>query len=473
MKKIKMSIISCMVVIAMIVTFTGTSVMAGTLYENGEILLDDYYFDTSLAEEEIHLDNDDSIETVITENQYPFDMSKQADTTDDLEEEIAEEDIQTYLMYDEVQSAEVYAWSSTDSTKHKDAIKVRKGETIYCKCTLAPATALSLSIKWFVNGTERTSWKNFSEVSATIGGAGEISIYAQVTSMNGSVITSNTIKVSSVAGSDDQGTKVKSATVYLWSLSDPTSHKDTITVSMGDTLGCNVSLTPTDGQYSSIKWFVNEKEKTSWNDKMSVKATINAIGVISIYAQIICKDGSIINSNIVKAIAVSGQEGVEVESAKLYIWSSFDSQTHTDSITVRPSDTIYYRCTYNPSNASFKNIKWYLNGSERVSFQNKNEGSAKVGAVGDVSIYAQIERNDGKIIKSNSVVIHSKTGKGDLTGDGNVAMGDVLMAAKAVAGKVTLTETQKDMADVTGDREVAMGDVLKIARYVAGAVKEL
>ncbi len=72
----------------------------------------------------------------------------------------------------------------------------------------------------------------------------------------------------------------------------------------------------------------------------------------------------------------------------------------------------------------------------------------------------------GKVIVSDSV-------KGDLTGDGEVAMGDVVKVARAVAEYVTLTAEEEALADVTGDGIVAMGDVVKIARYVAGYIDTL
>lgn len=65
------------------------------------------------------------------------------------------------------------------------------------------------------------------------------------------------------------------------------------------------------------------------------------------------------------------------------------------------------------------------------------------------------------------------TVKGDVTGDGEVAMGDVVKVAKVVAGTLSLTDDEKVIADVTGDGEVAMGDVVRIAKYVAGTISEL
>ncbi|MBQ9437477.1 MAG: Ig-like domain-containing protein, partial [Lachnospiraceae bacterium] len=62
---------------------------------------------------------------------------------------------------------------------------------------------------------------------------------------------------------------------------------------------------------------------------------------------------------------------------------------------------------------------------------------------------------------------------GDVTGDGKVAMGDVLKLAQAVAGNLTLTKAESALADVTGDGKIAMGDVLKLAQFVAGNLASL
>ncbi len=63
--------------------------------------------------------------------------------------------------------------------------------------------------------------------------------------------------------------------------------------------------------------------------------------------------------------------------------------------------------------------------------------------------------------------------KGDVTGDGEIAMGDVIKLARAIVGSVTLYADETQAADVTGDGEVAMGDVVKLARYVAGSITSL
>ena len=63
--------------------------------------------------------------------------------------------------------------------------------------------------------------------------------------------------------------------------------------------------------------------------------------------------------------------------------------------------------------------------------------------------------------------------RGDVTGDNDVAMNDVVKVARAVARKLTLTESEKALADVTGDGLVAINDVVKLARYVAGNIASL
>ena len=63
--------------------------------------------------------------------------------------------------------------------------------------------------------------------------------------------------------------------------------------------------------------------------------------------------------------------------------------------------------------------------------------------------------------------------RGDVTGDGVVAINDVVKVARAVAGSLTLTEAERTVADVTGDGVIAINDVVKLARYVAGSIATL
>ena len=109
------------------------------------------------------------------------------------------------------------------------------------------------------------------------------------------------------------------------------------------------------------------------------------------------------------------------------------------------------------------------NGAESVSFSVSKEDNGKLIRCIISDAFGNTEISDAAQIN----VIGSGGTMGDLTGDGKVAMGDVVKLARAVAGNITLTDAEKKLADVTGDGKVAMGDVVKIARFVAGDLKNL
>lgn len=111
--------------------------------------------------------------------------------------------------------------------------------------------------------------------------------------------------------------------------------------------------------------------------------------------------------------------------------------------------------------------------------QGTKEGSYPVNIDFKGGLKANITDENGVtlnvVLKSSNIVIKATqpVKKGDLTGDGEIGMGDVVMLARAVAGNITLTEEQKAVADVTGSGDFAMGDVVRLARYVAGVIPEL
>ena len=61
---------------------------------------------------------------------------------------------------------------------------------------------------------------------------------------------------------------------------------------------------------------------------------------------------------------------------------------------------------------------------------------------------------------------------GDITGDGNVNMGDVGKLYAYVKGtSVTVDKDMIDLYDITGDGNVNMGDVGKLYAYIRGTSK--
>ena len=57
---------------------------------------------------------------------------------------------------------------------------------------------------------------------------------------------------------------------------------------------------------------------------------------------------------------------------------------------------------------------------------------------------------------------------GDVNGDGELTLADVILIARSIVGLDTLTPKQMAVSDVNGDTLVNNQDVIKLARYLAG-----
>lgn len=90
-------------------------------------------------------------------------------------------------------------------------------------------------------------------------------------------------------------------------------------------------------------------------------------------------------------------------------------------------------------------------------------------------VYTAPQPSKGSYIGRYSIELDGIIAKvmGDVTGDGEVAMNDVVKLARAVSGTLELTKEEVQRGDVTGDGIIAMGDVVKLARFVAGSIEEL
>ena len=61
---------------------------------------------------------------------------------------------------------------------------------------------------------------------------------------------------------------------------------------------------------------------------------------------------------------------------------------------------------------------------------------------------------------------------GDVNGDGEIKVADVLLTQNFIAKKITFTDRQKLAADVNGDREVKVNDVLIMQNFIAKNISE-
>lgn len=200
------------------------------------------------------------------------------------------------------------------------------------------------------------------------------------------------------------------------------------------------------------------------------------------------KTPKIINSNIL----LPGTGWLNASTGESISTDFIPTNIKEGTFLIRNNSNNLYNSSYTVSVRKSGNGKVYINGSLLSSAEQSiriNSGSyldielepngelAGILTIDDVRLPGLTENKYTlkNILSDHSILIEfsERVTKGDVTGDGIVAMGDVVKVARAVAGNVILTEDEKKAADVTGDNVIAMGDVVKLARFVAGSVKEL
>lgn len=105
-------------------------------------------------------------------------------------------------------------------------------------------------------------------------------------------------------------------------------------------------------------------------------------------------------------------------------------------------------------------------------------GAYEDGAYGG-NVY--IVRTDGSVwmcspYEGNGVPVLIKKGKltkGDISGDENVSIKDVLMIFSYISGRSEFTDAQIKVGDINGDGKVTMNDLLKVFAYVSGKTDQL
>ena len=73
----------------------------------------------------------------------------------------------------------------------------------------------------------------------------------------------------------------------------------------------------------------------------------------------------------------------------------------------------------------------------------------------------------------NNIPFAALTTPGDLNGDANTDISDLMLLAQVVNGRSSLTDEQIRAADVTGDGKADIADLMKIAQFVNGRIDSL
>ena len=114
-----------------------------------------------------------------------------------------------------------------------------------------------------------------------------------------------------------------------------------------------------------------------------------------------------------------------------------------------------------------KDIKTVTIGEQVTEIGSNNfediDGIVIVGVEGS---YAQTYAEDNGLDFRAAVLVNY----GDLDGDGEVKVGDALIALQGAVGKINLTEAQTKAADVDNNEGVSVNDALIILQYSVGKI---
>ena len=61
---------------------------------------------------------------------------------------------------------------------------------------------------------------------------------------------------------------------------------------------------------------------------------------------------------------------------------------------------------------------------------------------------------------------------GDITGNGNIGVSDLMILAKYISGKIDFNDEQKLAADLNGDGKINSEDILILIKYLVGEITE-
>ncbi|MBQ9867752.1 MAG: Ig-like domain-containing protein [Lachnospiraceae bacterium] len=357
------------------------------------------------------------------------------------------------------------------------------GGTITMSASITPANATNKAVTWSSSNSGVATIDQKGVVTAIKAGTTTITAKAQDA---GGVSATATITV-------------KDPTVSVTGI---TLNKTKMTLEIGKTETLTATVTPTNATNKKINWN-SSKESVATVDNAGL-VTAKAVGTTTITVK--TADGEYTADCVVTVTNPTGSAKVTVANTSCCAGSKVEIPVSISgnpgiagaAFTVKydktaltldelKAGTVFSSGTFSPKTDSAL-VQWYYAGEDSIKTNGVmftavftvNSSAAKgnyevtVGLLNDDK--ANFTDHNGVEVPvsfaAGNVTVSDKV-KGDLTGDGSVAMGDVVKLARAVAGYITLTEEEIALADVTGDGAVAMGDVVKIARYVAGYIDSL
>lgn len=92
------------------------------------------------------------------------------------------------------------------------------------------------------------------------------------------------------------------------------------------------------------------------------------------------------------------------------------------------------------------------------------------------TLYVKVGGKDVADMATKTVTYYDPTASvkyGDVTGEGDIDIGDAVQVLRYEAGLTTFDSKQKVAADVTGEGDIDIGDAVKILRFEAGLVSSI
>ncbi len=214
----------------------------------------------------------------------------------------------------------------------------------------------------------------------------------------------------------------------------------------------NVTYKSSDENIFKLEKYTSNKEE---------KIRLVAVGVGK--ARLIAEVPMDANENVTKSF-------VDVEVKEPVTKIAMAKGTVRDN-TIKIPNTVKLEVVITPDTASDKTVTWKSD-DENICYVDK-EGVVYSKNVGTTMVHAISNDDETKSIVFNITVEKVERIKGDLTGNNDVGMDDVVKLARAAANTIALTDEEKIAADLDGDGDYTMKDVLKLALYVAKKIISL
>lgn len=216
---------------------------------------------------------------------------------------------------------------------------------------------------------------------------------------------------------------------------------DNLSLNVGKTKKLDVTISPDNATNKNVIWTSSTPEV----------ATVSEDGVINPL-----KAGT-------TTIMVTSVDGGFVDQCIITVIDETEEYLNINNLSVSEIDKIIYSIDLNVSyDELIKNID--TNGTITLLDNSNN----------NITSSNNVKTNEILKIEFPTKIIEYKISVlGDVTGSGNVNIGDIAKLYQNVKGKITLTKSEEFSGDIVNDNKIAINDVAKLYAYLKGRINNL